>query len=233
MKKFTLKQLLPDIYQLTEPFFTEHANMYLLAGGAQGDLLVDCGTGYYDVKEFLQTQGFNPNVFLTHCHFDHVGGLKHFHPHEVYATDKTFTNLCQPNLWGLDYLCPKDFATGLQAEKWCQEFTPILSTTGMHVVSGRIKVGHYDFEIIPTPGHSDDSICLYDAHAKILISGDTLYDGTLMADFENSSKTDFLQSLQKIQTLNFEVVLPGHNQLLKKSTATEVISQWTQKLQTT
>ena len=41
MEPFTIQQVKEDIYLITEPYFYEHANLYLIKG-TKYDLLVEC-----------------------------------------------------------------------------------------------------------------------------------------------------------------------------------------------
>ena len=76
---------------------------------------------------------------------------------------------------------------------------------------GRIfSFGELSLEIIPTPGHTPDSICI-----KIedkLITGDTLFVGKVGGTYnEIDARTEF-ESLKKIMALDPETeVWPGHN----------------------
>lgn len=62
---------------------------------------------------------------------------------------------------------------------------------------------------IETPGHSSDSVCyLYD---QILFSGDTLFhNGIGRTDFDDSNPELMIDSLKKIEELNYDILCPGH-----------------------
>jgi glyoxylase-like metal-dependent hydrolase (beta-lactamase superfamily II) len=77
-----------------------------------------------------------------------------------------------------------------------------------------IGIGDYEFTCIETPGHSPGHVCLYEKKKKILISGDhILFDITpnitYWPELNNSLKA-YLESLEKVSTLNVALVLPGH-----------------------
>jgi len=87
-------------------------------------------------------------------------------------------------------------------------------------------VGPYEFQLIPAPGHTDDSVLLYDKKSKILISGDALYDGKIYDELPNSDKTAFRESLASMKACDVILALPGHNQILDKGGVAAVIERW-------
>lgn len=73
----------PDLPQLTRlelPFDDETVNAWLLEDGRGGHLLFDTGEGSH-VKEALAPLAVGPlDVFITHEHHDHIGGLHALRP---------------------------------------------------------------------------------------------------------------------------------------------------------
>jgi glyoxylase-like metal-dependent hydrolase (beta-lactamase superfamily II) len=70
------------------------------------------------------------------------------------------------------------------------------------------------FRCIMTPGHSKGHLCLYDAEGKRLFAGDHLLNEispTIQARFNGENPLeDYLSSLDKINSLEVDLVLPGH-----------------------
>ena len=115
-------------------------------------------------------------VILTHCHYDHTGGL--------------------PGV--MEHFSPKVLA-------FCQE-----PWVDQNLVNGDwLRIGDKDFRVIHTPGHSEDSICLFCPETKTLFSGDTLYRIT---DTEGCYPECYATSLERLLSLDAQTVLPGHGE---------------------
>lgn len=75
-----------------------------------------------------------------------------------------------------------------------------------------INVGQGELEVLYTPGHSEDSICLI-VDKEDIITGDTLFVGNIgRVDLPGSSPDSMYDSLSRIAKLEDSlVVYPGHN----------------------
>ncbi|MGB9169058.1 MAG: MBL fold metallo-hydrolase [Nitrososphaeraceae archaeon] len=81
----------------------------------------------------------------------------------------------------------------------------------------RIRVGNIVIDILHTPGHSKDSICLI-VDSKIIFTGDTLFVGNCgRIDLPGGNVNEMYDSLlRRIIKLNDELtVYPGHNYGMK------------------
>lgn len=81
----------------------------------------------------------------------------------------------------------------------------------------RIRVGNIVIDILHTPGHSKDSICLI-VDSKIIFTGDTLFVGNCgRIDLPGGNINEMYDSLlRRIIKLNDELILyPGHNYGMK------------------
>jgi glyoxylase-like metal-dependent hydrolase (beta-lactamase superfamily II) len=77
-----------------------------------------------------------------------------------------------------------------------------------------LPLGDDYFEVIYSPGHSSDSICLYNKSEGILFSGDTQIrinstDGTYTPEFVNTIK--------RLSELKISVIHPGHGDPIKEN----------------
>lgn len=70
-----------------------------------------------------------------------------------------------------------------------------------------LRVADRDFQVLHTPGHTGDSLCLYCAAEKALFSGDTMVQ---IRGPGGSYSMDFVRSLERLAALDVDVIYPGH-----------------------
>ncbi|MEI7649487.1 MAG: MBL fold metallo-hydrolase [Methanomicrobiales archaeon] len=85
----------------------------------------------------------------------------------------------------------------------------------------RIRVADLDAMVILTPGHSNDSLCLYCEGDGILFVGDT---PVVIQTRDNTYEDAFIASLERIAALNVKAIYPGHGSPYL-SNCNELISQ--------
>jgi hydroxyacylglutathione hydrolase len=206
--------------------FIPDSHVYVLGDPASRDLsLVDVGlTGKADYKiESLQKMGIEldsiKRVIATHTHFDHIGCLAEIRkqipqaelwvhileadPLEqgdertVYGMD-VFRGMCQMQ-YGL-----KPGAFTLQVHRKLQG-------------GESLQIGGMDWEVIHIPGHSMGGIALYHREKKILIPGDVVYADYAIGryDLHGANASHLKTSLMRLAELEVEILLPGHNQIVK------------------
>jgi glyoxylase-like metal-dependent hydrolase (beta-lactamase superfamily II) len=73
---------------------------------------------------------------------------------------------------------------------------------GLHLI-----VGDQDAILLHTPGHSEDSICVYLPAIRTLFSGDTVFRIT---DSQGSYSRAYRSSLERLATLEIAALYPGH-----------------------
>jgi hydroxyacylglutathione hydrolase len=91
-------------------------------------------------------------------------------------------------------------------------FGDMYPVTGMTVSDGaRFSLGELEITVIHTPGHTNDSICLYIGNA--VFTGDTLFVGMIGGtDFGAQARAEYESLHQKLMTLPDSTrVFPGHN----------------------
>lgn len=76
-----------------------------------------------------------------------------------------------------------------------------------------LHLAGFSIQVLHTPGHTVGSACYYLAEEEVLISGDTLFAGSMgRTDLPTGNTRDMDQSLQRL-ALNIPdrvVVYPGH-----------------------
>lgn len=77
----------------------------------------------------------------------------------------------------------------------------------------RISAAGLDFEVLATPGHTGDSICLLvgDGTERAILTGDTILGrGTTVVAWPDGDLGDYLASLDRLSAITSVPVLPGH-----------------------
>lgn len=70
-----------------------------------------------------------------------------------------------------------------------------------------IKIADRIFEVIHTPGHSNDSICLYNSEEKVLFAGDT---PLIIRSKDNTYEQNFIEALKYLSTKKVGTIYFGH-----------------------
>jgi hydroxyacylglutathione hydrolase len=150
----------------------------------------------------LQKDGIDPKdidiIMNTHLHGDHSWG-----------------NEALKQASGAEILLPTvqkqlgDAAT-TQASKFFGVPTPKFSEDRV-IDEDRLSLGETEIEIIPSPGHSPESVCYYCRSEKVLICGDVIFNqNTGRVDLPGGSAEQLKQSIERLSRLDVEYLLPGH-----------------------
>lgn len=76
----------------------------------------------------------------------------------------------------------------------------------------KYEIGDFKFEVIYTPGHTNDSISFYFYEYNFIFAGDFLFKGTIgRTDLPTGSPIEMKQSIEKIKNYSDRIkVYPGH-----------------------
>lgn len=81
-----------------------------------------------------------------------------------------------------------------------------------NLVEKENKISDFNFEVIYTPGHKEDSITIYFKKEKVMFTGDFIFkDGIGRIDLPGGNYKDMLKSLEKIKKYDKDIIVyPGH-----------------------
>lgn len=82
-----------------------------------------------------------------------------------------------------------------------------------------VSVGGLELRVVPTPGHTADSLCFHLPADRAVLTGDTVLGrGTTMVAHPDGRLGDYLDSLRRLRSLTVDdgvhTVLPGHGPVL-------------------
>ena len=152
------------------------------------------------IRQCLEENHLVPEkIILTHSHWDHIADVAELNdlyhlPVYIHADDTG--NLETPGSDGLP----------------CWYQFPGIKPTAFLKEGDKITVGSFTFVVIHTPGHTPGGICLYCPEEHVLISGDTLFQGSIgNLSFPTARPKLMWSSLDKLAKLPAETkVYPGH-----------------------
>jgi len=177
---FEVYKAAPGVFAIYEPHQFEETISYLILGRERA-LLFDTGMGIGDLKALTSKLTTLPvTVLNSHTHNDHVGDNWQFDT--VYSMDTQFT---RDNSKGSKVDAQAEIAPGEICGSLPVGFDrSAYATRPWHVTKWlhdgeRINLGARIIEVIATPGHTPDSICLFDRGNGLLFSGDTYYPGPI------------------------------------------------------
>ena len=156
-------------------------------------LLIDTGFAFGRDRFLKLVDKLHPHTVInTHHHEDHTGN--NFWMGEKYgvrplAHPKTSSYLKHPSQWipwyrRLVWGCPHPSETG--------------------ELDSEIRTPRFRFLVIPTPGHSDDHICLYEPNEGWLFSGDLFISERMRYLRKEEDIHSIIDSLKKIAGLRLK-----------------------------
>lgn len=165
------------------------ANSYLIWNDKGEASLFDIGSeDLVEILDFMKKKNLNLiNLFLTHGHIDHIGGtnslMRIFPQLKVYIGGNEKRYLIESE-YNLSY-------------NIFREIFKIDNMDRITFLNDGDKV--FDMEVIDTPGHTTGGVCYYNKENNILISGDTMFLGSMgRTDFIGGNSELLFKSLKKL-----------------------------------
>lgn len=174
-------------------------NAYVLVNEETRDAVaIDIGGNSAIIQlEELKNNFHIKAVLLTHCHFDHIGGVYEFYKRgaTVYIGENEVENLKDEEI-------TLEEIFGEKVEKF--EVKPLKN-------GEKINLFGFEFTVIYTPGHTFGSVCyLYE---DIIFSGDTLFNGSFgRYDFPTGDIDMLKNSIKSLYKYKDKKVLSGHGE---------------------
>ena len=201
-----------------------------LAEGEKKAALIDTGCGLGDISAIARTLTDKPiEIFLTHGHADHIGGLYRFTQDTsvyLHPADRVFEK---------NFPCDNTFRRGYVQTRGPIRFPgegnqqammelipepepePIkLSHTNELCDGQRFDLRGRVLEVLHTPGHSEGSVCFLDAKNRILFSGDTVNQSIILMRQPDNDKRlirIYHQTLKTIweKSASYDCLAIGHD----------------------
>ncbi|MGA7105057.1 MAG: MBL fold metallo-hydrolase [Candidatus Deferrimicrobiaceae bacterium] len=200
-------QSLSGLLDAADPFFENvlflpgyalSSNVYVVEG--KGLSIVDPGNDYLAFIDLFRL-GYKPTdvkqVFLTHGHRDHAMG--------VFELLRSYPAILENGGFEL-----------ILHEASPSELKDMVRKSGCRVTEVRggetLEISGLDWEVIHTPGHTIDGICLYHPPSKTVFSGDTVLPHAMAEPDEDAGgRLDYyLFGIRALLRKDIQNVLPGH-----------------------
>ncbi len=216
-KNFTVYKIRPQIYLIRESACFEEVNCYLFVG-KEKCLLFDSGLGIGNIKEVIDSLTHLPMIVInSHTHYDHINGNYLFGAVAGLNNDyskKNATGLTHEALLAFykqAYLPSGDVVSCIPADYFIRPFV----INKFIADKDKIKLGGITLEIITTPGHTPDGICLILRKDSLLFSGDLVYKGTLFLHLPESNFDNFSNAIVKLNAVipSVKNIMPAHGDI--------------------
>lgn len=171
------------------------SNCYIISSGGKA-LVIDPGYVNNEIIPYLNSENLDVKyIYLTHGHFDHVGGvnqLKNYFPNaivRIHQDDVIWLGKNELNMLNLKVSIDETFSDE-------HNFT----------------IGNLGFRVIHTPGHSAGGIAIL-TNDRLFV-GDTLFRLSIgRSDFPFGDYDTLVNSIKKLYLLpDKTVVYPGHGE---------------------
>jgi hydroxyacylglutathione hydrolase len=221
------------------------SHVYLIGMPSSEDLtLVDAGLvgkGNYKLQSVVKAGvklSSIKRVIMTHTHLDHIGCLAEILKEIPSAELLIHTLEAEPIEQGDDRP-----VYGMQMFKqMCQTQYRLKDDAFKFTVHRKLQggesleIGGMSWEVLHIPGHSMGGIALYHKDKGILIPGDVIYADYAIGRFDlhGADASQLKDSLMKLAGINVNILLPGHNRIVKnvaKGYILQTANQWASSLE--
>ena len=245
---FEMKRLADDVTWLWEPHVIPlmRCNIWHVRGRDR-DLLVDTGMGVASLADATRHLIDKPvTAVATHTHGDHIGGHHEFADCCVHALEATdFERTHEPEALTVEAYFGAEGMRKMQEAGYADCVAGPLITALPHagfdpqhfvmkpakavrlLEEGQIlDTGDRSFEVLHLPGHSPGSIGLWEQATGTLFSGDAIYDGPLLDQFEDGDIPAYIRTMKRLRDLPVRVVHGGHEPSFGRDRMIQIIDAY-------
>lgn len=181
------------------------AAVYLIKSGDEA-ALVDAGTGkgsedlFSNIRETGTELEFIKYIFVTHCHYDHAGGINQIR--EITGSRVVAHALDAPYIESGD---PE-----MTASSWYREdMDPSWVDIKIPENEKKFTIGSLEISFIHTPGHTPgSSVITLISDGLLILFGQDIHGP--LNDLFRSDRQEYEKSLKFLLTLNADILCEGH-----------------------
>ncbi len=179
-------------------------SLYAVSAFALGDTLIDsgCPATARELLGWARGRGIRA-VVNTHYHEDHSGA-----------------DALLARELGVEILAPADTVPRLASFYHLPLYRRITwgqpANVAARPLGDAVAVGPYRFEVIPTPGHSPDHVCLFEPDRGWLFSGDLYISGRARYLRRGEDARGIIASLRKVRALDPRLMICSHAGFLER-----------------
>ena len=193
---FTTEDLKDGIYLIKNPLGVE---MYLVEGDEKAALL-DTGLGIGNLKKTVRNLTEKPvEVYLTHGHVDHGGGIYGFDKAWVPEGDIELLRWHTKAEFRLDFAAA--YAPELKEIEDIQDYMPYKDDLELCMIrpGDKVGLGNRTLTVVNLKGHTHGSVGYYDDRTKTLFAGDGCNNSTFLFLKESSTVAEYKEMLLDLQ----------------------------------
>lgn len=186
-------------------------NVYVITG-KKNIYVIDTYLGPDSMNEVFRHLGANKLpafVINTHSHWDHVWGNCFFPADAIYAHSNCRKYMIEEGQEALEKY--REYIRGNVKLVYPEKF-----------IDNEFFLEEDNLLVYYTPGHSDDSLSVYDAEDKVLFAGDNLERP--IPYFSSKDLKRYTETLEEYKSRDAEYVIGGHTGIEDKSLITHSLN---------
>lgn len=187
---FAVEDLGNGVHAIGEPRYYQANYSYLIVGDKRA-LLFDAGSGTRDIRPVVRHLTNLPvTVLPSHLHYDHFAGLHVSDRVALVDLPSTRERLdgghFRPGRYEFLGMFDKLTAPAVPVTEWIKP-------------GATIDLGGRSLRLLSTPGHTPQSVSLYDAQAHRLFTGDFIYPTMLYAFLPGANLRDYRRTVGRLR----------------------------------